>query len=78
MNKLIQERDNIESNITQSQREIDELYKYISDQSDILIKLNKQIYKNCNHKWDKGTYQKYGKPEYKCIICNLITTKPNL
>jgi len=77
MDNLIQERDTVESNITKSQWEIDQLYKYISDQSDILIKLNKRIYENCNHKWDNGTYQKYCKPEYTCIKCNLITTRPD-
>ena len=72
LDKLITHRNTLENKILEYQNKIEILYNLIYDKSNILAKLNKKIYEECHHEWDKGTCQKYSKPEYRCIKCKLI------
>ena len=72
LDKLITQRNIVENKILEYQNKIETLYNLIYEKSDILTKLNKKIYEECDHNWDQGSYQKYCRPEYRCIKCKLI------
>ena len=72
LNELINIRDNSNSKIKELEFFIEESYNKIDIESQKICELNNKIRKLCNHKWDNGNYQKYSRPEYKCIKCGII------
>tara|TARA_B110000495_G_C22559591_1_gene337778 strand:- start:302 stop:544 length:243 start_codon:yes stop_codon:yes gene_type:complete len=71
LDKLIEDRDTLENNISLLHHKIAQNYEYISQKEETIRELNKKIDTMCNHEWDTGYFQKYEKPLYTCQKCNI-------
>ena len=69
--KILKERDELESNIFDLRNKITEYYELISTQENTITQLNKKLDNLCDHEWCCGYFQKYEKTEYTCKKCNI-------
>ena len=69
--KILKERDELETNIFDLRNKITEYYELISTQENTITQLNNKLDNLCDHEWCCGYFQKYEKPEYTCNKCNI-------
>lgn len=69
--KILKERDELETNIFDLRNKITEYYELISTQENTITQLNKKLDNLCDHEWCCGYFQNYEKPEYTCNKCNI-------
>ena len=69
--KILKERDELETNIFDLRNKITEYYELISTQENTITQLNNKLDNLCDHEWCCGYFQKYEKTEYTCKICNI-------
>lgn len=69
--KILEERDELESNIFDLRNKITQCYELIAIKENTIIQLNKKLDNLCDHEWCCGYFQKYDQPEYTCKKCNI-------